>query len=510
MRKLLADGLKLGESLARLPWEAARRVTDGRSETLKQAADLGERLGTLPFRAAQSVLGTQEVGRLGAAGPGGTPGGRPGAGGAAGDRRPRTVVLGAGYAGLTCFLELQDHLSRNDDLTLVNGDKYHWFTTELHTYVAGEPEDAVRIPLARVVARPGRLTVGRVTKVDPAARTVELEGGRRVAYDMLVFALGSDPEYYGLPGVAENSLIVGNWQGATRVRERIGQLFRKEGEAETVPHVVVAGGGLTGVEVAGELADEYGRRVRLTILEAGPDIMGGFAPELVRTSRDVLMGKGIEIRTGNPIARVQPGKITFKDGGELSFDLLVWAGGVRGSALLAEAGFATTPKGRGKVDAYLRAEGHPEVYLVGDSAAFTDPATGRELPPTAQAAVQMGRTVGRNILRQLKGQASEPFMPKIKGSFASLGRAEGVGQIGAEQYTGVPAMLIKELVDAHHAWETGGGILPLVSRLVRAPGRYLRGRPAGVRAGVAGRPGAKPAAGLVAPARAAERTDRRG
>lgn len=482
MRDLLREGFKLGESLARLPWEAIRRASEGKSETVGKAADLGERLGTLPFRAAQRLM-TWEEGQSGQAGPGGagpqrSEGAPRGAGPAPGGRRRRIVVLGAGYAGLTCFLELQDHLSREYDLVLLNGDRYHWFTTELHTYVAGEDEEAVRIPLSRVVAKPGRLLVGRVRRVHPETKQVELDGGERISYDLLVFALGSDPEYYGLPGVAENSLIVGNWEGASRLRERIALLFEADDRQGRAPHVVVAGGGLTGVEVAGELADEYPDRLTLTIVEAGPHIMAGFAPELVQTSQEILEGKGIQIRAGNPIARVDPGQITFKDGEKLGFDLLVWAGGVRGSAIIAQSGFATTAKGRARVDGYLRAEGRDDVYFVGDAAAFVDPATGREVPPTAQAAVQMGRAAGRNILRRLRGQAEQPFVPKLKGAFASLGRTKGVGQMGKEQFTGLPAMVVKNLIEAHHAWESGGGVMPLVSRLVRAPQRFIRGLPA--------------------------------
>jgi NADH:ubiquinone reductase (H+-translocating) len=474
MRDLFREGLRLGESLAKLPWEAARRVGSG-SQTLKHAADLGERLGTLPFRAATAMLGPEKT-------PGGTVAGTSAAGATAGGsvtsaggprRQRRVVVLGAGYAGLTSFLELQEHLPRDWEVVLVNGDKYHWFTTELHTYVAGEEPDAVRVPLSRVVARPGRLVVDRVSRVDSAAKRVELASGDALDYDFLVFALGSDPEYFGLPGVAEHSLVVGNWQGATHLRNRIAGMLQHSGGEPL--NVVVAGGGLTGVEVAGELADEYGARVRLTLVEAGPDIMAGFAPELVRTAREVLEGKGIAVRAGNPIARVDEGTITYKDGATTAFDVLVWAGGVRGSGILAGSGLDLTPRGRAKVDAFLRAANHDEVYVVGDSASFLDPGTGRELPPTAQAAVQMGRAAGLNLIHRIKGRAETPFVPNIRGAFASLGRQQGVGQMGEEQYTGVPALLIKNLIESHHAWETGGGLMPLVSRILRGPQRFLRG-----------------------------------
>lgn len=480
MRDLFREGLRLGESLAKLPWEAARRVGGG-SQTLKHAADLGERLGTLPFRAASALIGADAAAR---------PAAREADGAGASQRRSRVVVLGAGYAGLTSFLELQEHLPRDWDVVLVNGDKYHWFTTELHTYVAGEEPDAVRVPLSRVVARPGRLVVDRVSRVDVSAKQVELASGDRLAYDYLVFALGSDPEYFGLPGVAEHSLIVGNWQGATHLRNRIAGMLQHSGGEPL--HVVVAGGGLTGVEVVGELADAYGTRVRLTLVEAGPEIMAGFTPELVRTAREVLEGKSIAIRTGNPIARVDANAITYKDGGTMAFDLLVWAGGVRGSGVLAGSGLEVTPRGRAKVDACLRAAAHDEIYVVGDSASFLDPGTGHELPPSAQAAVQMGHAAGRNLVHRIKGRAETPFVPMIRGAFASLGRQEGVGQIGEEQYTGASALLIKNLIESYHAWETGGGLMPLVGRLVRGPQRFLRG--------AAQRPAVRPSTRPVAPA----------
>lgn len=388
----------------------------------------------------------------------------------------RVVVLGAGYAGLTCFLELQAHLPRHCDLVLVNLDRYHWFTTELHTYVAGEEADAIRLPLARVV-RPGRLVVGRVQRIDPAQRQVFLADGQSLTYDLLVFALGSEPEYYGLPGVAEHSLEVGSWEGARQLRARIHQLAASSGGSRPPGRVVVAGGGLTGVELTGELADQFPGRLQLTLVEAGPEIMPGFAPELVHTARQVLHQKGVEILTAQPIVEAEAHQISLKDGTTLPFDLLVWSAGVRGSAVLAESGFVTNRRGRAQVDPYLRAEGHPDVYVVGDSAAVINPLTSREVPPSGQVAVQMGRHAGRNILRRLRGRPQEAFVPRLRGAFASLGQREGVGQFGEEQFVGVPAMLLKEAIGARHVWESGGGLMPLIRRLMRAPRLALRRHP---------------------------------
>lgn len=379
----------------------------------------------------------------------------------------RIVVLGAGYAGLTCFLELQSRLPPGANPVLVNGGRYHWFTTELHTYVAGEQADTVRVPLRRLVGAPDRrLVVDRVLRIDPEQQQVTLESGTSLPYDWLVIALGSDPEFYGLPGVQEHALVVGSWEGAVRLRQRLQQLMA----APRPPHLVVVGGGLTGVEVAAELADRYDGRVRVTLLEAGPEIMSGFGPELVQTAREVLAAKGIRIRTGTPITGVEAEAIHLKDADWLSYDLLVWAAGVRGSHLLAEAGLPVTKRGRAMVDAFLRSLGDDRIYVIGDAAAVA-PEGEQEVPPTAQAAVQMGRTAARNLLRRLKGRAEEPFQYRSRGAIASLGWTEGVGQVGSEQLVGMPAMMAKELIAGHHAWGAGSGLMPLVHRLLRLPRR---------------------------------------
>lgn len=385
----------------------------------------------------------------------------------------RIVVLGAGYGGLTCFLELQDHLPRGHDLVLVSRDRYHWFTTELHTYAAGEDPGAVRIPLRRLVKRPGRLIQDYVTAIHPAERQVELKVGGRLGYDILVFALGSEPEYFGLPGVAEHALTVGDPLSAAKVRERVAELAAADGGPA---QVLVVGGGLTGVELVAELADEYLGRLRLTLLEAAPEIMGGFAAGLVQVSRRVLEEKGIRIISGTPIVSVDESTVHLKRGDEIAYDLLVWAGGVRGHSLLAESGLELGGRGRGKVDAFLRSVSDDRIYIIGDSASFTDPATGREVPPTGQAAVQMGHAAAANILRRLRGEEERPFTFRMRGQFATLGRHEGVGMMGGESLAGLPAMMVKYLVEGHHAWEMGSGVMPLVRKLVAAPINYLRGR----------------------------------
>ena len=381
------------------------------------------------------------------------------------------VVLGAGYAGLTCFLELQDRLARGHDLVLVSRDRHHWFTTELHTYAAGHDADAVRIPLRRLVRPPGRLIIDHVSALRPAARQVELKLSGTLAYDLLVFALGSEPEYFGLPGIPRHALTIGSPPAAREVRERVRALAAREGPPG---HVLVVGGGLTGVELAAELADEYPGRLRVTILEAAPEIMAGFPPDLVQVARRILEGKGIRILAGSPIVTADASCVHLQGGGEVPYDLLVWAGGVRGHSLLARAGLALGGRGRARVDAFLRSVSDDRIYVIGDSAAFADPASGREIPPTGQAAVQMGRaaapapagrTAGTALRLPHAGAVRLPGAPR-RGGRAGRGAHGGPARHGRQALRrGAPRL--------------GGG------RRRDAPGAAARGRTGGLPAGAA-------------------------
>jgi NADH dehydrogenase len=383
----------------------------------------------------------------------------------------RIIVLGAGYAGLAAFLELQDGIPKGHDLTLVNADPYHWFVTEFHTYVAGEDADEIRIPLEKLVKPHANLRLTKVTSIDPKANRVHLEDGS-LDYDYLVVGLGSDPEFFGTPGVQEHAIIVGQWKGAKQLRDKVHEMAARCPEH---PHVLIIGGGLTGVEVATELADEYPGCLRLTIIEAAPNIMPGFSEELVAEARRVMAQKGIEVLTGDPVTKAEADHVLLKSGKEIPYEILVWSAGVRGSRVLEQSGFEATPRGRVKVDEYLRTLQYPNVYIVGDSASFLNPETNKELPPTGQAAVQMGEAAGKNLLRRLKGEPEKPFVPKIRGAFASLGKAEGVGYMGERGFTGMSAMMVKGLIEAKHAFKAKAAPGQFLKRALRIPAHLLRG-----------------------------------
>lgn len=391
------------------------------------------------------------------------------------------AVVGAGYAGLSAFLELQERLrGEGDDLVLIDRRNYHTFTTEIHTVAGGdEDEDDVRVPLERLVRRPARLHLGSV-------RRLELEGERPavrfdddslLSCDRLVLAAGYEPEYYHIPGMREHALVLADLKSALRLRHRLRSLAGSgdRGDGGRAPRVVVVGGGLTGVQLVGEIADTY-PHLDLTLVEAGAQIMAGFEPALAAAAAHSLQQRGVRLETGRRITGARDGALALQGGDGLSFELLIWTGGIRGSQLVAESGLATNPKGQGQVDAGLRgvraSDGKTldNVFLAGDCSGPTDPASGQAVPPTAQTAIQEGRCAGRNLLRAGQGQKPIAFHPHLRGMFVSLGHDRGVGVLGHTALYGMPAVAIKHLIEAHHAYDTGG-LASLLGRVVHAHAR---------------------------------------
>jgi NADH dehydrogenase len=403
------------------------------------------------------------------------------------------VVVGAGYAGLSACLDLARRAQRDWSyglrLVLVNDAAEHTYTTQLHSIAVGidDPED-IRVPLDRLLRPPSRLEVARVEAVDLGRRRLYLRGDRDLRYDEVILAVGSVPEDYGLPGVRRHAHVLTDVESASDLRDDL--------DAHALSgfgRVVLVGGGLTGVELAAEIKDVYRGRLAVCVLEAGAAIMPGVDPALAAASRRLLESKGVEVRTDVRIEAVHARRLEVAGGPDVAYDVLVWCAGVRANPLIARSGLTVDARGRGLTDAYLRARGQRGVWLAGDCAAFPLSAGGF-LAPTAQAAEQAGRAAAANVLRVLAGEDPQPFEPRVRGFFASLGEWEGVGRVGREDFFGLPAIVVKRLIEAHHAFEAGG-LHALTRRLWRDGGRLLWGAAVGgqrfeerVQAGAVGKP----------------------
>ena len=374
----------------------------------------------------------------------------------------KILILGAGYGGISTAVELE---RRDQPFTLINKHEYHYFTTLLHEAAGGRNDvEEYRVDLREILHRDtSEIRKATVQVLRPQENKCVLEDGAEVQYDTLVIALGNAPEYFGIPGMAENALLLRSLVTAQHIREHIENMvasYRDEPDPAKL-RILVGGAGLTGVELCGELAEwlpelaaKYGvphDQIELINLEAAPTL----DEELRETAEGVLKSKGVQLRTGTAIVKVNPNQVELKTGEVLDARTIIWTGGVRANPLLAEAGFDVDNKGRAKVNEFLQSVDDPNVFVIGDSACFIGP-DGKPLPPTGQVATQMGEVCAENIARLQKGEGLVGFHFKNLGTLASLGHDVGVGQVKNMHARGVTAGLLKEATKLKYLWKLGG------------------------------------------------------
>ena len=334
------------------------------------------------------------------------------------------VVAGAGYAGLHVALRLSAKLRNHPavELTLVNQNDYHQVITELPRVAAGtRAADAVRIPLQDVLSERVRFVQTEINGFDLPGRRLLTEAGP-IGWNWLVVALGSRPNDFAIPGLEQRTLSLYTASDAERVWAAALKALdaaaaaTDPNEQRRLATVVVGGGGATGVELAGELAEvlpevasRHGLapdRPAVQLVEAGPTILAGSSPQLIGKATRILADLGVHVCTNAAIAAATEEGFQLKDGQLVEGGVFVWAGGIKAPELVADSELPTGHNGRVKVDQYLRALEHPEVYVAGDLASVTDPRTGHVLPSLAQVALEEGETVARNLDAELRETAA--------------------------------------------------------------------------------------------------------
>lgn len=382
----------------------------------------------------------------------------------------KVLVLGAGYGGLMTAKGLAKKLSNSEvEITLVNQNSYHYFTTELHKPAAGTSHhDYVRAEIETLIPRSVNFIKDRVKAIKLEEKKVELEGSSEpLSYDYLVVALGSAPETFGIKGLLENAFFIRNIDSVRRIREHMEYMFSRyasEKKDELVT-IVVGGAGFTGIEYIGELVDRIPElcrdydipegKVRIINVEAAPTALPGFDEELVKYAVNYLESKGVEFRLGVPIAECTEDGVILKGDEEIKAATVVWTGGVRGNKVLEETQIESA-RGRVKVDEYLRAPGYEDVFIIGDCSLIINKEIDRPYPPTAQMATQQGQHLGKNLAALIRGQQMTPFQYKPKGTVASLGKKVAIGTVGSKKLTGGFAALMKKVIDLRWLFLVGG------------------------------------------------------
>ncbi|MFC7177350.1 NAD(P)/FAD-dependent oxidoreductase [Halosegnis marinus] len=367
------------------------------------------------------------------------------------------AVLGAGYAGLTAVRRLERRLPDDAGLTLVNDEPYHLVQHELHRAIR-RPDiaDTIRVPLDDVLDR-AEFVEARVESVDRAAGTATLDTGEELDYDYAAVCLGAETAFYDLPGVEANAIPLKRLADAERVRERF--LDADGGR------FVVGGAGLSGIQVAGELAalaDEEGVDAEVVLLEMADSVAPGFAPDFQEAVRAELDDRGIDVRTGTAVAGADASTVELESGEELDYDGFVWAGGIRGPAALGGE--------RPETRANLRAENG--TFLVGDAARVVDD-EGAPVPASAQAALREAKVAADNIAALVAHdrEGTGGFEPRLdRYTFDTPGWVVTVGdgavaKVGPTVLRGQAARAAKATIGAAHLSSVGA--ITNASRLVR-------------------------------------------
>ncbi len=368
--------------------------------------------------------------------------------------RAQVVVVGAGFAGINATKELA---KGPFDITLIDRHNYHEFAPLLYQVATAGlgPEDIAHPVREMFGGRANvRVRLGAVSRVDLAARQVELDDGSRVPYDFLVLAAGSSSADFGVPGVAAHAYPLKSLDDAIWLRNHFLECFEEaDAGPGTAPDgvltTVLVGGGPTGVEMAGALAELVARNLardfthldvtaaRIVIVEMSDHLLGGFSPSSQHSALTTLQSKGVEVRLGATIRAVHADHVELADGSTILCRTVVWTAGVQANPVAATLGVAQSRHGV-TVNPDLSVPGHPEVFVVGDLAASTD-RHGAPHPQLAQVAIQGGRHAARSIGRLTAGRATRPFRYHNHGTMATIGRRSAVAELpGGIELRGTP------------------------------------------------------------------------
>jgi NADH:ubiquinone reductase (H+-translocating) len=372
-------------------------------------------------------------------------------------RKPRVVIVGAGFGGLSAAKALARSAF---EITLIDRHNYHLFQPLLYQVAtAGLSPADIAAPIRGILGGQRNITVAlaAVSGVDVERREIIAEG-RRIPFDFLVLATGAQHAYFGHDDWAPYAPGLKTIDDATYLRRRILLAFER---AETEPDpaerqrlltFVIVGGGPTGVEMAGAIAELANRALasdfhnidprstRVVLVEAGPRLLAPFDPSLSLRALQSLQQLGVEVRVGEAVTGCSCAAVFLGDQ-RIGTRTIMWAAGVKASPAGAWLGADTDRAGRVRVGADLSVPGHPNIFVIGDTALATG-ADGKPLPGVAPVAKRQGKYVAHVLRARMKAHATEPFRYHDIGSMATIGRKSAVAEFGGIKLSGFSAWLL--------------------------------------------------------------------
>lgn len=359
--------------------------------------------------------------------------------------RPRVVIIGAGFGGLAAAKRLE---KRSVDVTVIDKHNYYTFLPLLYQVATAGLNDAdVAYPVRGLFRRKRSVLFrqGVVVGIDWVNRRVIVQDEDDIAFDYLILAAGATANFFGIPGAEDHTFPLYTLPDALRLRNHLLSLVEaadanRDLVAEGVLNFVVVGGGPTGVEVSGAIAELVAkvldqdfhdmdlRAARVILVEQADSVLAPFAPALQDYTIRTLERMGVEVLLGASVSRVAADHVEFTDGSALRTRMVVWGAGSRAQSLAESIRVTTGPGGRITVDSDLSIPGHPTAYAIGDIADFGAGDENR-LPQLAQVAIQGGRFAADQILRSIAGEPHGQFRYRDKGIMATIGRSAAVAEL---------------------------------------------------------------------------------
>ena len=373
--------------------------------------------------------------------------------------RPRVLILGGGFGGVGAAQKLGD---ADADVVLVDRHDYHTFQPLLYQLATGLLEQtAVGHSLRDLVGHQDNTVVhqGTVSAIDLEKREARFDDLEPITYDYLVLGLGAQVNFFGTEGASEHAFPMYTLPHAVNLKDHLLERWEAADHDPSLIddgalNVVVVGGGPTGVETSGAIAELYRaelakdypeisqEQARVILVEAGPELFMMFKPKLREYATKALTDRTVEIKTGTAVSSVSPTRVTLKSGEQINAHTLVWGAGLQGNPVVRSLGLELERGNRIGVGADLSLPDHPEVYVIGDLAAIADPESKQVLPQLGSVALQSGEHVGETIGRRIAGKKTKPFAYKDKGTMAAIGRgAACVQMLGGRTMTGKKAQV---------------------------------------------------------------------
>jgi NADH dehydrogenase len=385
------------------------------------------------------------------------------------------VIAGAGYAGLAAAQVLARE--KNMHVVLINKHAYHLLQFQLHEAAVNKIDvDTLALPMNYVLPREVEFVKAQITGFDFKARLVHTDHGD-FNYDWLIIALGSQPATFNIPGLNQHALMLKSLSNARSIHGHLEMtLSALATTSRSTPYPIMIGGaGITGVELATELAEglrdlerQYDlerRAIKVMLVEAAASVLPGFDQKTIDEAARVLKKLDVDVRTGTALERVEADRAWVKPIGSdqseaIITQTVIWTGGVRANALVLNSGLTLGERGAAAVDEYLRSIDYPEVSIIGDNAVVRDPRNGRVAIPCGQLAAQQGKYAAKRIVADLKGRVEPPYIPHLDGLLISLGSHAGVGTVGPVWVRQLIARVMKIGAETRYLFDIGG--LPLV------------------------------------------------